>query len=185
MPRRVYTYPPSPELNAVNLVSSLGSDLLGLGILLLVINVWLTLRKPKAATANPWDAPTLEWATSSPPPPYNFAVIPTVASRHPLWEDRMENLSGRSVFDRGLALDHGKEALATTVLDAKADVVLKMPGDSPWPFALTVVMSVFFTALLVQAWWIGGISVGGLLLCGVVWLWPRRKLAQTAEPHNV
>ena len=40
---------------------------------------------------NPWDAPTLEWATTSPPPPYNFAVIPSVASRHPLWEDRLED----------------------------------------------------------------------------------------------
>ena len=100
-------------------------------------------------------------------------MIPTVASRHPLWEDRTENRSGRSVLDRGFALDHGKEALATTVLEAKPDVVLKMPSDSPWPFVLTVVMSVFFTALLLQAWWIGGISVAGLLLV-------RRRLALAA-----
>ena len=97
----------------------------------------------------------------------------------------MANRSGRTVLDRGLALDHGKEALATTVLEARPDLVLKMPDDSPWPFALTVVMSVFFTALLVQAWWVGGVSVVGLLLCAVIWLWPQRKLAQTAEPPNV
>ena len=49
------------------------------------------------AAANPWDAPTLEWAVSSPPPPYNFAVIPTVATRHPLWEDRLGERGQRLV----------------------------------------------------------------------------------------
>ena len=53
------------------------------------VNVWNSLKHGAPAGDNPWDAPTLEWATSSPPPPYNFAVIPTVASRHPLWEDRL------------------------------------------------------------------------------------------------
>jgi cytochrome c oxidase subunit 1/cytochrome c oxidase subunit I+III len=185
MPRRVYTYPADPGLNLVNLISTLGSDLLGAGILLFVINACLTLRKPRSAPANPWDAPTLEWAVASPPPPYNFAVIPTVATRQPLWEDRTQGRSSRTVLDRGLALDHGKEALATTVLEAKPDVVLKMPDDSPWPFALTVMMSAFFTGLLLQAWWFGGISAAGLLLCTVIWLWPERKLAQRAEPPNV
>jgi len=185
MPRRVYTYPADPGLNLVNLISTLGSDVLGAGILLLLINVWLTLRRPRTAAANPWDAPTLEWSLPSPPPAYNFAVIPTVASRHPLWEDRMDNRSGRSVLDRGLALDDGKEALATTVLEARPDAVLKMPGDSPWPFALAAMMSVFFSALLSQSWWIGAASIIGLMVCTVIWLWPERRLAQTAEPPNV
>ena len=185
MPRRVYTYPADPGLNLVNLISTLGSDVLGVGILLFLINVWLTLRRPRTAPANPWNAPTLEWSLPSPPPPYNFAVIPTVASRHPLWEDRMDNRSGRSVLDRGLALDDGKEALATTVLEARPDAVLKMPGDSPWPFALAAMMSVFFSALLSQSWWIGAASIIGLMVCTVIWLWPERRLAQTAEPPNV
>ncbi|HEX4298370.1 MAG TPA: cytochrome c oxidase subunit I [Devosia sp.] len=185
MPRRVYTYPVDPGLDAVNLTSTLGSLLLGVGILLLVINVVLSLRQPRTAPANPWDAPTLEWAMSSPPPPYNFAVIPTIESRHPLWEDRLQPGGDRSVLDRGLALDRGKEALATTVLEARPDVVLKMPDDSPWPFALTVAMSVLFTALLLHGWWVGMASALVLFACVLGWLWPSRRLAQTAEPPNV
>ena len=61
-----------------------------------MINVVISLRHGVAAGANPWDAPTLEWATPSPPPPYNFRVIPHVASRHPLWEDRLKESDERS-----------------------------------------------------------------------------------------
>ena len=100
------------------------------------------------AGPNPWDAPTLEWATSSPPPPYNFAVIPVVASRHPLWEDRLDEGTGRSSVERGLVLDHGKETIATTVLDAEPDVILKMPDDSAWPFLVTLAMTAGFVGLL-------------------------------------
>ena len=68
---------------------------------------------------NPWDAPTLEWSVSSPPPPYNFAVIPTVASRHPLWEERLGSDAGAlSSLDRGMLLERGKETIATSALDA-------------------------------------------------------------------
>ena len=59
-------------------------------MLIFIWNIFVGLRRGAPAGDNPWDAPTLEWATSSPPPPYNFAVLPTVASRHPLWEDRLQ-----------------------------------------------------------------------------------------------
>jgi cytochrome c oxidase subunit 1/cytochrome c oxidase subunit I+III len=184
MPRRVYTYPADPGLNAVNLTSTIGSFLLGTGILLLVVNVVLSLRRGERATDNPWDAPSLEWTLPSPPPAYNFAVLPTLASRHPLWEERL-GIAPRSVLDRGFVLDHGKQALATTVLDARPDVILEMPADSPWPFIVTVALSLGFTALLLEAWWLGGLAVLVLLGCVVAWLWPSARLAQRAEnPHG-
>ena len=74
----------------LNLITSLGSLLFGIGVLIFIYNVLKSLKHGPTAGDNPWDAPTLEWATSSPPPPYNFTVIPVVASRHPLWEDRLE-----------------------------------------------------------------------------------------------
>ena len=71
------------------------------GILLFFINVLLSLKRGEPASANPWDAASLEWSTSSPPPPYNFAVIPIVASRYPLWEDGMdESASAGPQFGR-------------------------------------------------------------------------------------
>jgi cytochrome c oxidase subunit 1/cytochrome c oxidase subunit I+III len=167
--------------DTVNMVSTVGSFILAAGILLLLVNVWLGLRRGAKAGDNPWDAPTLEWATSSPPPPYNFALIPAVASRHPLWEDRLGEGSGRSMLDRGFALDHGKEALATTPLDAEPDAILRMPEDSPWPFLLTAAMSIGFAALLIRTWWAAAAAALAILACGIVWLWPRRRLLQIAS----
>ncbi|UIJ74184.1 cytochrome c oxidase subunit I [Aurantimonas sp. HBX-1] len=178
MPRRIYTYPENVGWTSVNLTTTIGAFILAVGILLLFINVLVSLRRGAVAGPNPWDAPTLEWAVSSPPPPYNFAVIPVVASRHPLWEDRLEEASGRSSIDRGLALDHGKEILATSVIDARPDAVLKMPDDNPWPFVLTLALSVLFTALLLHWWIVAGAGAAACVLAILIWLWPRAELGQ-------
>jgi cytochrome c oxidase subunit I len=184
MPRRIYTYPADMGWSTVNLITTVGSFVLAFGLLLLLINVLVSLKRGAYAGPNPWDAPTLEWATSSPPPPYNFAVIPAVASRHPLWEDRLEEGSGRSSIGRGLILDDGKETIATTVLDAEPDVILKMPGDSPWPLLTTIVLTAAFTGLLLHWWWLAAAGAAATLLGLLVWLWPRRALAQKGAVHG-
>ena len=137
MPRRVYTYPAGLGWDTLNLITTIGSFVLAIGILVFLINIVVSLRRGAIAGPNPWDAPTLEWAVPSPPPPYNFAVIPIVASREPLWEDRLREQDDRSSLDSGLVLDHGREAVATTPLDAEADVILKMPGDTLLPLLLS------------------------------------------------
>ena len=90
MPRRIYTYPSRMGWDEVNLITTVGSFIFAVGVLIFLVNVVLSLKRGVRAGANPWDAPTLEWAVSSPPPAYNFATIPTIASRHPLWEGRIE-----------------------------------------------------------------------------------------------
>ena len=84
MPRRVYTYPDLPHLAAINLISSLFSYVLALGILVFFVNLIVSLRRGKPAGDNPWGGWTLEWATSSPPPPHNFDRVPPVGSLRPL-----------------------------------------------------------------------------------------------------
>jgi cytochrome c oxidase subunit 1 len=86
MPRRIYTYPTGHGWDIWNLISSLAVLLQIAGILLFVINVIRTMRKGQLAGDDPWDAWTLEWSTTSPPPPYNFATTPTIMSRRPLWD---------------------------------------------------------------------------------------------------
>ena len=183
MPRRIYTYPDSMGWDWLNLITTIGSFLFGFGVLLLIYNVIRSVRHGPTAPANPWDAPTLEWTTSSPPPPYNFAVIPVVASRHPLWEERLNQSEGsRSQIETGLLLDHGKEALGTTTLDAEPNIILKMPDDTLVPLYLALSMTVVATGLGLVNWWV--VAVGGALTatCILAWLWPEARLGETAAP---
>jgi cytochrome c oxidase subunit I len=86
MPRRIYTYEPGRGWDTLNLIVTVGTFVQGIAILVFVFNMIQSYFKGKLAGDDPWDAWTLEWTVSSPPPSYNFAVVPTVASRRPLWD---------------------------------------------------------------------------------------------------
>ena len=86
MPRRIYTYAAGRGWETWNLVSSIGVSVQAIAILCFVWNVISSLRKGRTAGNDPWDAWTLEWATTSPPPEYNFATLPEVRSSRPLWD---------------------------------------------------------------------------------------------------
>ncbi|HMP36634.1 MAG TPA: cytochrome c oxidase subunit I [Phycisphaerales bacterium] len=105
MPRRVYTYDDQPGWALLNGISSAGSFLLGFATLILVWNVLRSLRRGAIAGPNPWGAFTLEWATSSPPPPENFTALPPIRSRRPAWDlehpERADFLTQRTAEDRG------------------------------------------------------------------------------------
>ena len=86
MPRRVYTYPDLPGWGLMNLISTIGAFIFVASVLVLAWNIATSLRRGEPAGDNPWDAYTLEWATTSPPPLHNFAAVPPVRSRRPLWD---------------------------------------------------------------------------------------------------
>jgi cytochrome c oxidase subunit 1 len=86
MPRRIYTYEADRGWQVWNMIISSGAIFQAIGILLFVYNMIWSYFKGPIAGPDPWDAWTLEWSTTSPPPDYNFAVIPTVKSRRPLWD---------------------------------------------------------------------------------------------------
>jgi cytochrome c oxidase subunit 1/cytochrome c oxidase subunit I+III len=104
MPRRTYTYGDHPGWQALNLVSTVGAFVMGLGVLVFLWNVIRTLRNGKIAGDNPWDAFTLEWATTSPPPEQNFTELPPVKSRRPVWDlnhpDQADWKTSRTPQDR-------------------------------------------------------------------------------------
>ena len=109
---------------------------------------------------------------SSPPPPYNFAVIPQIASRHPLWEDRLQETEDRSVLDQGFLLDQGRETLGVTPLDAEPDVILKMPGDSLLPVALSLAVLVLFAGMLFESGWAAAGGGGAAFVILILWFRP-------------
>jgi cytochrome c oxidase subunit I len=184
MPRRVYTYSPEMGWNTLNLITTIGSFVLAIGVLLFIINVVKSLRVGKTAGANPWDGPTLEWSVPSPPPVYNFAVIPTVVTRHPLWEAQLGTSGPRSSLEQGMLLDTGKETVGTSALNADPDMVLEMPHDSAAPFVLAIGTAVFFVGLLLRhgVWAAVGAAIAALAV--LVWLWPRQELREREPAHG-
>lgn len=87
MPRRVYTYDTGLGWDMPNLVSSIGSFIMAVGVATILLDIVLHFRFGVPAPKNPWNADTLEWATSLPPSAYNFVSLPDVTDRHPLWKD--------------------------------------------------------------------------------------------------
>jgi heme/copper-type cytochrome/quinol oxidase subunit 1 len=86
MPRRIYTYEADRGWAALNMLVSSGAAFQAVGSVIFVYNLVWSYFKGPVAGADPWDAWTLEWATASPPPSYNFAQVPKVESRRPLWD---------------------------------------------------------------------------------------------------
>jgi cytochrome c oxidase subunit 1 len=86
MPRRIYTYEPGRGWDTWNFIVTIGVFFQAAGILVFLGNLLWSYFRGKAAGPDPWDAWTLEWSTNSPPPVYNFASIPVVKSRRPLWD---------------------------------------------------------------------------------------------------
>jgi cytochrome c oxidase subunit I len=185
MPRRVYTYPDGMGWNMLNLIETIGSFIFAVGLIALLINIVWSRSKGRVAGPNPWDAATLEWATPSPPPPYNFVVLPRVASRMPLWEDRLNETPLRTTVHEGMLLKDGKEQISSTMLDGQPDLITKMPEDSVLPLLLALELAAVFIGLILLTWWLVAAGAGLGMITLVIWLWPRARLGQVVRTSHV
>jgi cytochrome c oxidase subunit I+III len=169
MPRRQYTYPSGLGWSGYNLLETIGAYLLALGLLLIVVNLVMSLFKGERVGNDPWGGDTLEWATTSPPPPYNYPVIPKVTSPYAMWDrdDREEDARRLERGERVLELGH--ETPASTVLDAEWDEVLDMPSDSPWPITLAAATAGIFVMLLLGHYVTAAVFAAIGLLVLVAW----------------
>jgi cytochrome c oxidase subunit I+III len=161
MPRRVYTYQEGLGWDGGNLTASVGSFVLALGILVVLANwIWSVRRGPPAG-ADPWGGESLEWATSSPPPAYNFLEIPTVRSGEPMWDQPELRAAHREVTHPERTLLEGHDTLGTTVVDAMPESVLPMPEGSYAPITTAFGISAIFAGLLTG---IVPVTVAGALI---------------------
>jgi cytochrome c oxidase subunit I+III len=149
MPRRQYTYPPNMGWDSYNLAETIGAYILAAGLVLLVANLVVSYFRGAPAGDDPFGGATLEWSTSSPPPEYNYAVIPTVSSPYPMWDDEDRDEDIRKLNRGEMVLEQGHETPASTVLDANFDEVLEMPSSSPWPAISALMLTGIFAMLLV------------------------------------
>jgi cytochrome c oxidase subunit 1 len=170
MPRRVYTYPMGMGWDEMNMLATIGAFVVALAVLLFLVNAVNSLLRGAVADANPWDAPTLEWATASPPPQYNFAHIPVVSSRTPLWDNRhhLPVVTGLRVDDR--------ELLLTTVMEARPDVRDPSALPSIWPLWAALSTTCLFISSIFTPWAvvIGAFPVAAAL---IAWFWPKSELS--------
>jgi hypothetical protein len=111
-------------------------------------------------------------------------VIPTVASRHPLWEGRLGEQGILSSVDRGMLLTDGKQTIATSGVDAVPDMVLQMAEDSYAPVCLAAGISIFFVGMLLKSLPVGIVGAAIAALSLIAWLWPSAELGEREVGHG-
>src|SRR3954465_2835413 len=166
MPRRVYTYLPEMGWGSLNMLATVGALILFISFLLLLINSVMSATRGEIASDNPWDAGTLEWATSSPPAPYNFSRIPFVTHREPLWDNResLPVITGLSVESR--------EIVSGTLTEAYPEIRESSPEPSLWPLLAALAVGGTFLGSIFTPWAVvwGSIPVAITL---IAWFWPK------------
>ncbi|HJQ21376.1 MAG TPA: cytochrome c oxidase subunit I [Gemmatimonadaceae bacterium] len=167
MPRRTWVYDAGQGLDGYNLASSIGAYIQALSGIIFGWNVFRSLRRGAVAGNDPWGAPTLEWSIPSPPPDYNFAVIPTVTSRYPLWDRTSPELTakvphtreGERAVNVDLAgkhvgrVDHAignppGAPQSTERVKTAAELGIPMPNPSIKPLFVALFMTFMFASLL-------------------------------------
>jgi cytochrome c oxidase subunit 1 len=178
MPRRVYTYLPDLGWDLLNLVATIGAFVLAAGFALFLANLFLSGFRRIDAGPDPWRGDTLEWATPSPPPPYNFERVPLVRGRHPLWEPGGIQadgvLDGSDLYDPDFPR---REVLVTTALDARPEYRRTLPGPSVWPLALAVALAVVATGSMIDLLLV---PIGAVLAFIAIVGWLRPPKAEAA-----
>jgi cytochrome c oxidase subunit I len=170
MPRRTWVYDAGQGLEIYNLMSSIGAYIQAVSVLIFVFNMIRSRKSGQVAGNDPWGAPTLEWSIPSPPPDYNFATIPKVTSRYPLWDMKSPELTaevphtreGERAIDVDVAgkhvghVDHAignppggpVNAPHTAPLRSAKELGIPMPNPSIKPLFVALFMTLMFASMI-------------------------------------
>jgi len=163
MPRRIYTYDSGQGWDAFNMMSSIGAYLLTVATAVFFYNFFKSRRSGPIAGSNPWGAGTLEWSIPSPAPEYNFATLPTVTSRYPLWEGSEVDLNSAKVNSQ-----EGKTA---------AELGIVLPYSTIKPLIVAAGIVIMFSGLILTK---PLIFIGAAITVGTLYGW----LLSPLEPEH-
>jgi cytochrome c oxidase subunit I+III len=168
MPRRIYTYADGLGWGTLNMVVSVGGFAFGVGTGITLLNVWWSRRRGALAPADPWGGDSLEWATSSPPPDWNFAQVPVVTGRHALW-DAPQAAPGSDIY--GPAGAAQRLTPITTGLDAQPESAFTVPAPTYLPVVAAAGLALFFIGLLVDTSLVLAVGVLVAVVAVARWTW--------------
>jgi cytochrome c oxidase subunit I+III len=169
MTRRIYTYQSEFGWDLFNLVSSIGGFVMSAGVMLVIVDFLLHARHGERAERSPWKAGTLEWAQPNPPPVYNFASLPEVGHREPVWDNPKlpeEMAEGRHFL--AIPRNGWQETLGVDAVSGRPDYIIILPGPHWAPFLGAASLAVFFVSFLLEYY---AFAPVGLALALVVFLW--------------
>jgi len=163
MPRRVYTYDSGQGWDLYNAMSTAGAMIFPIAMAIFIYNFFLSRKRGEIAGPNPWGAGTLEWTIPSPPPEYNFAKIPTVTSRYPIWE--------------GKEVDHADARINAQEGKTPADLGIIMPYSTIKPLLVALGLVIMFCGLI---WARALIGIGAVTMIFSLYSW----LLSPLEPEH-
>ncbi len=144
--RRMYTYSESTGFGPLNMLSFIGAGIMAIGFVVIVYNFYYSFKNsPRNISSDPWDARTLEWATHTPVPEYNFAVLPQVNSEQPLWDAKKKNYN---LFPEEIKEIH-------------------MPNNSGLPFIISAIFFVWGFSFIFSIW--VGLIASTIAIFGCMW----------------
>ena len=170
MPRRIYTYAADSGWETWNRVETIGAFVIAVSVLVFFVNAVRSLRAGEPAPADPWDAATLEWTMSSPPPEYNFAQIPAVNSARPFWLHKYGPTRDTSTHVRGEG---------TPEQPPEPRERIDLPSPSFWPLIASLGLASAAAGALVGLW---AVLLGVAVLVIGVFAWALQPLERPGHP---
>lgn len=187
LPRRVYRYPTTLQIDGYNLVATAGAFIMALGAILIAWNIVRSRHRGPFAGENPWQSGSLEWSTASPPPVYGFLQPPVVEDRDPLWEpaNSPDPAARRAAAALAAAPTMWRATLGTDSLTGRPAGIHVLTGPSITPFLAAVALLVAMLGVLFKSYLLVPLGVVCFAACLVRWVYPYDEFVQQLRDSDL